>query len=41
MFGSEEEIVVIGYTDASFQTDIVDSKSQSTYVFYLNEGTVS
>jgi hypothetical protein len=26
MFGGEEELVVTGYTDASFQTDADDSK---------------
>jgi Uma2 family endonuclease len=29
VFGSEEELVVKGYSDASFQTDTNDSKSQS------------
>jgi hypothetical protein len=41
MFGGEEELVVTGYTDASFQTDIDDSKSQSKFMFYLNGGAVS
>jgi tRNA C32,U32 (ribose-2'-O)-methylase TrmJ len=27
MFGGEEELVVMGYTDVSFQTDVDDSKS--------------
>ncbi|KAJ9545161.1 hypothetical protein OSB04_024868 [Centaurea solstitialis] len=39
--GSEDEISVTGYTDASFQTDIDDFKSQSDYVFTLNGGTIS
>ncbi|KAJ9560636.1 hypothetical protein OSB04_005796 [Centaurea solstitialis] len=34
--GSEEEISVTGYTDASFQTDRDDFKSQSGYIFTLN-----
>ena len=34
-------IFVKGYTDASFQTDKDDSKSQSGFVFFLNGGTVS
>ena len=41
MYGGEEELIVNGYTDAAFQTDVEDSKSQSGYVFYLNEGVVS
>ncbi|PKI70920.1 hypothetical protein CRG98_008653 [Punica granatum] len=35
---SEEELIVRGYTDASFQTDKDDSRSQSGYVFCLNGG---
>ena len=41
IYGGEEELVVIGYTDASFQTDRDDSKSQSGFVFTLNGGAVS
>ena len=41
VFGGEEELVVTGYTDASFQTDTDDSKSQSGFVFCLNGGAVS
>ena len=41
VFGGEEELVVTGYTDASFQTDKDDSKSQSGYVFTINGGAVS
>ena len=40
MCGSEEELIVNGYTDAAFQTDVEDSKSQSGYVFCLNKGDV-
>ena len=36
VYGGEEELVVMGYTDASFQTDKDDSKSQSGYVFTIN-----
>jgi hypothetical protein len=36
VFGGEEELVVKGYNDASFQTDADDSKSQSGFVFCLN-----
>ena len=39
--GGEEELVVTSYTDASFQTDKDDSKSQSGYVFTINGGAVS
>ena len=41
VYGGEEELVVTGYTDASFQTDKDDSKSQSSYVFTINGGAVS
>jgi hypothetical protein len=41
VFGGEEELVVMGYADASFQTNMDDSKSQSGFVFCLNGGTVS
>jgi hypothetical protein len=41
VFGSEEELVVKGYNDASFQTDADESKSQSGFVFCLNGGVVS
>ena len=41
VYGGSEELVVKGYTDASFQTDQDDSKSQSGYVFCLNGGVVS
>ncbi|KAJ9553795.1 hypothetical protein OSB04_017840 [Centaurea solstitialis] len=39
--GSEDEISVTGYSDASFQTDRDDFRSQSGYVFTLNEGAIS
>ncbi|KAK8672105.1 hypothetical protein V6N13_110479 [Hibiscus sabdariffa] len=39
--GAEEELRIKGYTDASFQTDKDDSRSQSGFVFCLNGGTVS
>jgi hypothetical protein len=41
VYGGEEELVIMGYTDASFQTDQDDSKSQSGYVFTTNSGAVS
>jgi len=41
VYGGEEELVVTGYTDASFQTDKDDSKSQSGFVFKVNGDAVS
>jgi hypothetical protein len=41
VFGGEEELVVKGYCDASYQTDADDSKSQSDFVFCVNSGAVS
>ena len=41
VYGGEDELVVTGYTDASFQTDPDDSKSQSGYVYTINGGAVS
>jgi len=40
VYGGEEELGVKGYTDASFQTDLDDSCSQSGYVFIVNGGVV-
>ena len=40
VYGGDSELSVRGYTDASFQTDRDDSKSQSGYVFVLNGGAV-
>ncbi|KAK8977917.1 hypothetical protein V6N11_059547 [Hibiscus sabdariffa] len=37
----EEQLSIKGYTDASFQTDKDDSRSQSVFVFCLNGGAVS
>ncbi|KAK8974997.1 hypothetical protein V6N11_014409 [Hibiscus sabdariffa] len=37
----EEELGIKGYTDASFQTNKDDSRSQSGFVFCLNGGAVS
>ena len=37
VYGGEDELVVRGYTDASFQTDKDDFRSQSSYVFILTE----
>ena len=41
MVYGEGDLEVSGYTDASFQTDKDDSKSQSGYIFKLNSGAVS
>ena len=41
VYGGEEELVVNGYTDASFQTDKDDFRSQSGFVFCLIGGAVS
>ncbi|KAK9043187.1 hypothetical protein V6N11_071534 [Hibiscus sabdariffa] len=37
----KEELDIKGYTDASFQTDKDDSRSQSGFVLYLNGAVVS
>ena len=39
--GQEGELVISGYTNAGFQSDLDDFRSQSGFVFYLNEGDVS
>ena len=39
--GLEDDLVVNGYTDASFQSDKDDFRLQSGYVFCLNGGAVS
>ena len=41
IYGGDKELVVKGYTDASFITDPDDYKSQSGFVFILNGGAVS
>ena len=41
VYGGEEELIVNGYSDDAFQTDVEDSKSQSGYVFCLNGGVFS
>ena len=41
IYGGDQELVVKGYVDASWDTDPDDSKSQSGYVFILNGGAVS
>ncbi|VFQ90482.1 unnamed protein product [Cuscuta campestris] len=41
VYGGKEELSIVGYTDASFQTDRDDFKSQAGYVFCLNGGAVT
>ena len=41
VYGGEKELVVNSYVDASFDTDLDDSKSQTGYIFLLNGGAVS
>ena len=41
VYGGDEELVVKGYVDASFNTDSSDSKSQARYICILNGGAVS
>ena len=41
VYGGDEELVVKGYVDASFDTDLDDSKSQTRYVYILNGEAVS
>ena len=37
----DANLIVSGYTDTIFQYDRDDFKSQSSYVFTMNDGTVS
>ena len=39
--GQEGELVISGYTDAGFQSDLDEFRSQSGFVFCLNGGAVS
>ena len=41
VYGGGEELIVKGYVDASFDTDLDDSKSQTGYMCILNGGVVS
>ncbi len=41
IYGGDKELVVNSYVNASFDTDLDDSKSQSGYIFLLNGGAVS
>ena len=41
VFGGDKELILRGFTDASFQTERDDFRSQSGFVFFLNGGAVS
>ena len=41
IYGGDKELIISGYVDASFDTDLDDSKSQTGYMFTLNGGAVS
>ena len=41
VYEGDKELVINGYVDASFDTDLDDSKPQSGYIFLLNGGAVS
>nr|GEW45106.1 hypothetical protein [Tanacetum cinerariifolium] len=41
VYGGEEELIVTGYHDASWQTDKDDSRSQSGWIFLLNQGAMT
>ena len=41
VYGGDEEFVVKGYVDVSFDTDPDDFKLQIGYVYVLNDGVVS
>ena len=41
VYGGDKELIVYGHVDASFDTDLDDSKSQTGYMFILNGGAVS
>ena len=41
VYGGDDELIVKGYMDASFQTDKDDFRSQFGFVFCLNGGAVS
>ena len=41
IYGGDKELVINGYVDGSFDTNLDDSKSQTEYVFILNGGAVS
>jgi hypothetical protein len=41
VYGGDEQLIIKGYADASFDTDPDDSKSQTGYVYILNGGVVS
>ena len=40
-YGGDKELVINGYVNASFETYPNDSKSETGYIFILNDGAVS
>ena len=36
VYGGDQELIVKGYVDASFDTDLDDSKSQTGYIYIIN-----
>ena len=41
VYGNKYELSIKGYMDTTFQTDIYNSRSQSSFVFTLNGGAVT
>ena len=41
VYGGDKELVLNGYVDESFDTNLDDSRSQTGYMFLLNGGAVS
>ena len=41
VYRGDQELVIKGYIDASFDTDPDDSKSQTGYIYVMNGGPVS
>ena len=41
VYGGDKELFINGYVNASFDTDLDDSKSETGYIFILNGGAVS
>ena len=41
VYGGDQELVVKGYVDASFETILDDSKSQTGYIYILNGGALA
>ena len=41
VYSGQEELIINGYADAAFQTNPQDSRSQSGFIFVLNDGAIS